>query len=138
MNLQKQSLMSSSKSVPMADRLRKFRNQSKKGSNKYVGKRNDNKGLNKEGKLFDKVRIGQCHGAEKQKGGVRLDTLEAALKSKNGKVVAPGKSAESQVVISIAQMAKNEDENMPPKGKGDPFTKEQVGLVRAWIDQGAK
>ena len=46
-------------SVPMADRLRKFRNQSKKGSNKYVGKRNDNKGLNKEGKLFDKVRTGQ-------------------------------------------------------------------------------
>lgn len=46
-------------SVPMADRLRKFRNQSKKRSNKYVGKRNDNKGLNKEGKLFDKVRIGQ-------------------------------------------------------------------------------
>ena len=40
----------------MADRLSKFRNQSKKGSNKYVGKRNDNKGLNKEGKLFDKVR----------------------------------------------------------------------------------
>ena len=32
--------------------LRKFRNQSKKGSNKYVGKRNDNKGLNKEGRLF--------------------------------------------------------------------------------------
>lgn len=87
--------------------------------------------------LFDKSCV-QCHGAEKQKGGVRLDTLEAALKSKNGKVVAPGKSAESQVVISIAQMAKNEDENMPPKGKGDPFTKEQVGLVRAWIDQGAK
>lgn len=46
-------------SVPMADRLRKFRNQSKKRSNKYVGKRNDNKGVNKERKLFDKVRIGQ-------------------------------------------------------------------------------
>ena len=43
----------------MADRLRKFRNQSKKRSNKYVGKRNDNKDVNKERKLFDKVRIGQ-------------------------------------------------------------------------------
>jgi hypothetical protein len=27
---------------------------------------------------------------------------------------------------------------MPPDGKGEPLTKEQVGLVRAWIDQGAK
>ena len=49
-------------SVPMADRLRKFRNQSKKRSNKYVGKRNDNKDVayrDWERKLFDKVRIGQ-------------------------------------------------------------------------------
>ena len=42
----------------MADRLRKFRNQAKKRSNKYVSKRNDNMGLNKERKLVDKVRIG--------------------------------------------------------------------------------
>jgi len=27
---------------------------------------------------------------------------------------------------------------MPPEGKGEPLTKEQVGIVRAWIDQGAK
>ena len=27
---------------------------------------------------------------------------------------------------------------MPPEGEGQPFTAEQVGLVRAWIDQGAK
>ena len=26
---------------------------------------------------------------------------------------------------------------MPPEGRGDPLTKEQVGLLRAWIDQGA-
>lgn len=87
--------------------------------------------------LFDKTCV-QCHGPEKQKGSVRLDSLQAALKSKNGRAIIPGKSAESILVISIAQAAKNEDENMPPKGKGEPFTKEQVGLVRAWIDQGAK
>jgi hypothetical protein len=38
----------------------------------------------------------------------------------------------------VAQAAKDEEENMPPKGKGEPLSKEQVGLIRAWIDQGAK
>ena len=27
---------------------------------------------------------------------------------------------------------------MPPSGKGEPLTAEQVGILRAWIDQGAK
>jgi mono/diheme cytochrome c family protein len=80
----------------------------------------------------------KCHGPEKQKGKVRLDSLAAALKSGGGKAVIPGKSAESQIVISVARVAVKDEENMPPAGKGEPLTKEQVGLIRAWIDQGAK
>ena len=26
----------------------------------------------------------------------------------------------------------------PPEGKGEPWSKEQVALIRAWVDQGAK
>jgi len=86
--------------------------------------------------IFEKS-CAKCHGAEKQKGKLRLDSLEAALKgSENGKVVEPGKSAKSVLVHNIARL--NEDDAMPPEGKGDPLSKEQVGLVRAWIDQGAK
>jgi mono/diheme cytochrome c family protein len=87
--------------------------------------------------LFDKSCI-KCHGPEKQKGKVRLDSLAEALKSAGGKEVLPGKSAESELVISVARVAKDADRNMPPEGKGEPLTKEQVGLIRAWIDQGAK
>jgi len=79
----------------------------------------------------------KCHGAEKQKGKLRLDSLAAALKGgENGPNVKPGDSKNSGLVQSIARLV--EDEAMPPEGKGDPLTKEQVGLVRAWIDQGAK
>ena len=40
---------------------------------------------------------------------------------------------------TVAISGLDEDSAMPPKGKGvDPLTKEQQGLVRAWIDQGAK
>ena len=79
----------------------------------------------------------KCHGAEKQKGKLRLDSLEATLKGgDDGKVLEPGKSAESTLVHSVARL--DEDEAMPPADKGKPLTKEEVGLIRAWIDQGAK
>ncbi len=79
----------------------------------------------------------KCHGAEKQKGKLRLDSLEATLKGgDDGKILEPGKSAESTLVHSVARL--DEDEAMPPADKGKPLTKEEVGLIRAWIDQGAK
>ncbi|MFN0066586.1 MAG: c-type cytochrome domain-containing protein [Limisphaerales bacterium] len=86
--------------------------------------------------LFEKSCV-KCHGPEKQKGKLRLDSLEWTLKGADGEdVLNKGKSGESELVHSIARL--DEDTAMPPEGKGDPLTKEEVGLVRAWIDQGAK
>jgi len=90
--------------------------------------------------MFDHSCI-KCHGAEKQKGKLRLDTLPAILKGgQDGKVIEPGNSANSMLVHNIAHIG-DEDDYMPPpdnKDKIPPLTKEQIGLVRAWIDQGAK
>ena len=70
-----------------------------------------------------------------------VDSLAGALKGgENGKIIEPGKSAESPMVHSIAWVG-DEDYWMPPKDNkaGIPqLTKEQVRLIRAWIDQGAK
>ncbi len=78
-----------------------------------------------------------CHGPEKQKGKLRTDSLEALLKGgEAGKIIEPGKSAKSTILPLVARL--KPDESMPPEGKGEPLTKEQVGLLRAWIDQGAK
>jgi len=83
----------------------------------------------------------KCHGAEKQKGKLRLDSLDAALKGgEAGKVVLPGDSAGSILVHNVAHIG-DEDDYMPPpdnKDKIPPLSKEQIGLIRAWIDQGAK
>src|ERR1051326_245266 len=47
----------------------------------------------------------RCHGEERPKHGLRLDSLEAALKgSEDGKVIVPGKSKESPLVIAVAQI----------------------------------
>ena len=90
--------------------------------------------------IFD-VACVKCHGNEKPKAGLKLTTLEATLKgTKEGKVIEPGNSAKSSLVLSVAYIGE-EDHWMPPKNnkaKIAPLTKEQVGLVRAWVDQGAK
>ena len=90
--------------------------------------------------IFEKSCI-KCHGAEKPKGKLRLDSLEGALKGGvDGKVVVPGASTKSILIHNIAHVG-NEDEWMPPpdnKNKIKPLTNEEIGLIRAWIDQGAK
>ena len=86
--------------------------------------------------LFEKSCF-KCHGPDKQKGKLRLDSLEAVKKGgEDGEVIVAGKSEKSTLVHAIAAL--DPDMTMPPEGKGDPLTKEQIGLVRAWIDQGAK
>ncbi|MCX6923796.1 MAG: hypothetical protein NT154_11395 [Verrucomicrobia bacterium] len=83
----------------------------------------------------------RCHGADKPKARLRLDNLEGVLKGgEDGKMVLPGDSAGSVLVHNIAH-AGNPDTYMPPprnKANIAPLTKDQVGLIRAWIDQGAK
>ena len=84
----------------------------------------------------------KCHGADKQKSKLRLDSLEAALKGgEHGKDIVPGKSEKSPLVFAVSHVGDDEDEFMPPpqeQSKVAPLTKEQIGLLRAWIDQGAK
>jgi hypothetical protein len=80
----------------------------------------------------------ECHGEKKQKSGLRLDSREAAVKGgDDGAVFETGRSAESLLVKSIARVG-DEEHWMPPIDKGKPLTLEQVALVRAWIDQGAR
>ena len=80
----------------------------------------------------------KCHGPEKQKAKLRLDSLAAALKgSEDTIVIVPGNSAKSVLLRNVARIG-DEDSFMPPEEKGTPLTKEQVGLIRAWIEQGAK
>jgi hypothetical protein len=90
--------------------------------------------------IFDNSCV-KCHGAEKPKGKLRLDSLEGVLKGgQDGKVVEPGNSAKSMLVLNIAHLGDVDDFMPPPKNRLGikELTPEQIGLVRAWIDQGAK
>jgi hypothetical protein len=88
--------------------------------------------------IFDAACM-KCHdGTKKPRAGLALNTLEGTLKgSKDGKVVTPGDSAHSDLILSVAHMG--DPDTFMPKGKSaKPLTPEQIGLIRAWIDQGAK
>src|SRR5688572_21167692 len=79
----------------------------------------------------------RCHGRERPKSNFRLDNQQSALKGgDHGIAIKPGDSANSPLIHYVAGLV--EDMEMPPSGKGERLTAEQIALLRAWIDQGPK
>ena len=83
----------------------------------------------------------KCHSGEKPKGKFRADTRENFLKGGDGdeKAVTAGSSAKSAVLFMVSDLIA--DSEMPPLDKREKYSKlttEQIGLLRAWIEQGAK
>jgi hypothetical protein len=77
----------------------------------------------------------ECHGEKKQKAELRWDVKSIALKGgEHGTPILPNKSAESLMIQMVAGL-KGSDLRMP--AKGEPLSAEQIGILRAWIDQGA-
>lgn len=76
-----------------------------------------------------------CHKGSKIKGGLRLDTLEAALEGgkSDGPAITPGDVGESSLIWRIHHDA--EDDIMPPKG--DPLSNEEIALLEKWVEEGA-
>src|SRR2546423_257181 len=70
-----------------------------------------------------------CRGDKRQKAALRLARRPDALVAK---LFTPGKSGDSRLIHLVA--ATDPDDRMPPDGT--PLTREQVGFLRAWIDQG--
>ncbi|HEV3444283.1 MAG TPA: DUF1549 domain-containing protein, partial [Gemmataceae bacterium] len=77
----------------------------------------------------------ECHGAGKQRSGLRLDTAAGILRGgDSGPGLIPGKSADSKLIKAVT--GAEGTKQMPPK---EPrLDARQIGLLRAWIDQGAR
>lgn len=82
-----------------------------------------------------KDRCWSCHGGEKQESGLRLDRRDLMMNGGDlGKILEPGKSDSSRLIHYVH--GTDPDHIMPPEG--DRLTKEQIGILRAWIDQGCE
>lgn len=76
-----------------------------------------------------------CHGPEKQKGKLRLDTADAIKAGgEGGPIFVAGKSAESSLFVLVSK-PKDDPDIMP--ANGDPLTPEQIETIKQWIDAGA-
>lgn len=74
-----------------------------------------------------------CHGQAQQQSGLRLDLRQNALRGGDyGAVIVPGNSAESKLILRLT--GSDAGLQMPPTG---PLPPEDIGVLRAWIDQGA-
>jgi YHS domain-containing protein len=77
-----------------------------------------------------------CHGPEKSKGRLRLDTLEGLAKGgKSGPAIVAGKSADSEVIKRML-LPLTDDDHMPPNGKPQPSA-DDLALLQWWLDSGA-
>ena len=76
-----------------------------------------------------------CHGAKVQRSGYRLEKRDSALRGgETGEAaIVPGKSDSSPLVLRVAGLGS--EKPMPPRG--ERLSAEEIGVLRAWIDQGA-
>jgi uncharacterized membrane protein len=78
----------------------------------------------------------ECHGADKQKGKLRLDSLDELMKGgENGATVVAGQVAKSPLLQRML-LPVSDDDRMPPEGKPSPKP-EALALIEFWIERGA-
>lgn len=78
-----------------------------------------------------------CHGAERQEGGLRLDTARRAIEGGDrGVAIVRGDGARSRLIQAVTG-ADAELGRMPPEGEGTPLAPAEIEQLQAWIDQGA-
>jgi len=76
-----------------------------------------------------------CHGADKQKGNLRLDSPSAIMQGgKKGMAVVAGHPEKSSL-LALTTLPADDPDVMPQKG--DHLTPAQIDLLRTWIVAGA-
>ena len=82
----------------------------------------------------------RCHevgGEGHQESGLSMESYDDLMKgTKFGPMIVPGDSLTSNLVILIE--GKSDPSIYMPKGDHGPLTEKQIGLIKKWIEQGAK
>lgn len=85
--------------------------------------------------IFDQKCVA-CHGEEKQKGRLRMDSYEALFAGgKEGEAIEPGNAKDSNILFRI-HLPLEDEEHMPPDGKKQ-MEPHEIEILTWWIDSGA-
>jgi hypothetical protein len=78
-----------------------------------------------------------CHGEEKKKGKLQLHTFASIMKGGgDGANTVIAKNSKESLMLTRANLPTDDDEHMPPSDEPQ-LTKEEVALLKWWIDTGA-
>ncbi|HCK71427.1 MAG TPA: hypothetical protein DHW38_07605 [Planctomycetaceae bacterium] len=78
-----------------------------------------------------------CHEGANPESGVRLDHYAKMIGQSDGiPLVISGKSEQSLLIHVVSGL--EADLQMPPEDAGEPLSDEEIGILRAWIDQGVQ
>ena len=85
--------------------------------------------------IFD-AKCVACHGAHKEKGGLRLDFYDLLIKGgKDGAVFVP-RNPDQSLLVQRVTLSLNDKHFMPAEGR-TPLTADETATLRAWILAGA-
>jgi uncharacterized membrane protein len=77
-----------------------------------------------------------CHGREKRKGGLQLDSYTALMRGgKDGAAIRAGDARGSDLYHRVTLSPS--DDNFMPKGERPPLSDDQIKLIELWIANGA-
>ena len=79
------------------------------------------------------ARCFECHGEEKDKGDLRLDSPGAFVRKGMPLVFTPGDSNDS-LIMEMITLPLGDEDRMP--SEGDPLSAEQIATIKTWIDEG--
>ena len=81
-------------------------------------------------------RCNSCHGPERQKANLRMDSLgRLMLGGRNGLVIHAANIEENELFRRLI-LPPTHDKAMPPEGK-TPLKNEEIAVIRLWIEAGA-
>lgn len=78
-----------------------------------------------------------CHGAEKAKGGLRMDTAEHVREGGDSGSLFDPPGAEYSLMGNRLSLPEDDDDHMPPAGKPQ-LSPAQMAVIKWWLDAGAK
>lgn len=79
----------------------------------------------------------ECHGPDRQKSKLRLDTRQGIQRSIRDEILIPGNPEGSELIRRIS-LPKDDLDIMPPEDEGDPLSNRQIELVKEWVAEGAR
>lgn len=81
----------------------------------------------------------ECHGPDSQhrKAGLRLDTREGAIEERDSvRAIDPDNLKDSEFIYRLT--TEDSSEVMPPPKSKKNITKEQIALLKQWVEEGAE